>query len=52
MTVKNKYTLLWIDDLFDQLQGVKFFSKIDLRSTYHQLNIKEVDIPKTTFHTQ
>jgi hypothetical protein len=48
----NKYPLPRIDDLFDQLQGVKYFSKIDLRSGYHQLRIKEADIQKTTFVTR
>ncbi|KAJ0016666.1 hypothetical protein Pint_11808 [Pistacia integerrima] len=49
MTVRNKYRLPRIDDLFDQLQGSKVFSKIDLRSGYHQLKIKESDIPRTAF---
>ncbi|GJS13191.1 hypothetical protein Tco_0407663 [Tanacetum coccineum] len=46
LTVKNRYSLLRIDDLFDQLQGSQFFSKIDLRSGYHQLRVHEDDIPK------
>ena len=45
-TVKNRYPLLRIDDLFDSLQGARFFSKIDLRSSYHQLRAYEEDIPK------
>ena len=49
MIVKNRYSLPPIDDLFDQLGGFCYFSKIDLRSGYHQLKIKEQDIPKTTF---
>ena len=52
MTIKNKYLLPRIDDLFDQLQGVNVFSKIDLRSGYHQLKIKELDVPKTAFRTR
>ena len=47
VTIKNKYPLPMINDLFDQLQGSKVFSKIDLRSGYHQLKIQEQDIPKT-----
>ncbi|KAL0540965.1 hypothetical protein IC582_020991 [Cucumis melo] len=49
VTVKNRYPLLRIDDLFDQLQGATFFSKIDRRSGYHQLRIRDGDIPKTAF---
>ncbi|RAL42526.1 hypothetical protein DM860_011144 [Cuscuta australis] len=48
-TVKNRYPLPRIDDLFDQLRGVSVFSKIDLRSGYHQLPVKKEDIPKTAF---
>ncbi|TYJ97662.1 pol protein [Cucumis melo var. makuwa] len=52
MTVKNRYPLPKIDDLFDQLQGATVFSKIDLRSDYHQLRIRDSDIPKTTFRSR
>jgi hypothetical protein len=52
VTVKNKYPLPQIDDLFDQLKGAKVFSKIDLRSKYYQLRIKEQDIAKTAFMTR
>ena len=51
MTVKNKYPLPRIDDLFDQLKGGSVFLKIDLRSGYHQLRIKVVDVHKTAFRT-
>jgi hypothetical protein len=51
-TIKNKYPLPRIDDLFDQLKGACVFSKIDLRSGYHQLKIRASNIPKTTFITQ
>ncbi|KAG8478298.1 hypothetical protein CXB51_028106 [Gossypium anomalum] len=51
-TIKKKYPLPQIDDLFDQLKGVAWFSKIELRSSYYQLRVKEVDVPKTTFRTR
>ncbi|GKA17659.1 putative nucleotidyltransferase, ribonuclease H [Tanacetum coccineum] len=52
LTVKNRYLLSRIDDLFDQLQGLSVYSKIDLRSGYHQLRIREEDIPITAFRTR
>ncbi|GJT27188.1 retrotransposon protein, putative, ty3-gypsy subclass [Tanacetum coccineum] len=52
LTVKNRYPLLRIDDLFDQLQGSSTYSKIDLRSGYHQLRVRDEDIPKTAFRTR
>jgi hypothetical protein len=51
-TVKNRYPMPRIDDLFDQMKGAAVFSKIDLRSGYHQLRIKEGDIPKMAFRTR
>ena len=52
VTTKNKYLLPQIDDLFDQLKGAKVFSKIDLRSRYYQLSIKDLDVSKTAFKTR
>ncbi|GKA65001.1 putative reverse transcriptase domain-containing protein, partial [Tanacetum coccineum] len=52
LTVKNRYPLPGIDDLFDQLQGSRFFSKIYLRCGYHQLRVHEDDIPKTAFRAR
>ena len=52
VTIKNQYPLSRIDDLFDQLRGVRVYSKIDLHTGYHQLRVKEADIPKTTFKTR
>lgn len=52
VTIKNKYPLARIEDLFDKLKGAQVFSKIDLRSMSHQLKIKAEDVPKTTFKTR
>ncbi|GJR97785.1 putative reverse transcriptase domain-containing protein [Tanacetum coccineum] len=52
LTIKNRYPLPRIDDLFDQLQGSSVYSKIDLRFGYHQLRVHDEDIPKTTFRTR
>ena len=51
VTIKNRYPLLRIDDLFDQLRGARVYSKIDLRTGYHQLRVRDTDIPKTAFRT-
>ena len=51
VTAKNKYLLLRIEDLFDQLKGASVFSKIDLPSRYYQLRVKDVDVLKTAFRT-
>jgi hypothetical protein len=52
VTIKNKYPLPRIEDLFDQMRGVRMFSKLDLRSGYHQMKIRPSDIPKMTFSTR
>jgi hypothetical protein len=52
VTIKNKYPLPRIEDLFDQMRGARVFSKIDLRSGYHQMKIRPSNIPKTTFSTR
>ncbi|GKF35811.1 putative reverse transcriptase domain-containing protein, partial [Tanacetum coccineum] len=52
LTIKNRYPLPKIDDLFDQLQGSSTYSKIDLRSGYHQVRVRDEDIPKTAFRTR
>ena len=52
VTIKNWYPLPRIDDLFDYLRGARVYSKIDLRTGYHQLRVREADIPKTTFRTR
>ena len=52
VTVKNKYPMPRIDDLFDQLGGAKYFLKIDLRTGYHQVRVREQDVPKTAFRTR
>ena len=52
VTIKNRYPLSRIDDLFDQLRGARVYSKIDLRTGYHQLRVRDTDIPKTAFRTR
>ena len=52
VTIKNRYPLSRIDDLFDQWRGARVYSKIDLRTGYHQLRVREIDIPKITFRTR
>ena len=52
LTIKNKYPLPLIDELFDQLQGAVVFSKLDLRQGYYQLRIRKEDIPKTAFNSR
>lgn len=52
VTIKNKYPLPRIDELFHQLQGMEYFSKIDLRSDYQQLRMQEEDVAKTAFRTR
>ena len=52
ITIKNKYPLPLTDDLFDHLEGTQYFSKIELRSEYYQVQIREEDIPKATFRTR
>jgi hypothetical protein len=52
VTVKNKYPLPHIEDLFNQMRGARVFSKVDLRSGYHQMKIRSSDIPKTDFSTR
>ena len=51
ITIENRYPLLRIDDLFDQLRGARVYFKIDLRTGYHHLRVREPNIPKTTFMT-
>ena len=52
VTIKTRYSLPRIDVLFDQLRGARVYSKIDLRTSYHQLRVRDIDIPKTAFRTR
>ena len=52
VTIKNRYSLPRIDDMFDQFQGANVFSKINLRSRFHQLKIRELNVSKTAFQTR
>ena len=52
VTIKNRYPLPRIDDLFDQLRGARVYSKIGLHTSYHHLRVRDTDIPKTTFRTR
>ena len=52
VTIKNKYPLPWVDELFDQLHGASYFAKIDLRSGYHQVRIRLANIPKMDSRTR
>ena len=52
VTIKNRYPLPRIDELFNQLRGARVYSKIDLRTSYHQLRVRDTDIPKTAFRTR
>ena len=50
VTIKNLYPLPWVNDLIDHFQGTRYFSKVDLCTSYHQIHISD-DVPKTTFRT-